>query len=411
MATIKVKLRKSTVADKPATVYYQLSHRGERVQITTRMHLPPEEWDAAKGRPHPGTDRAAAVQAGIDGDVARIRRIVGQLERAGRRFALGEVVGLFRAPANGSSLTAFMRTQIEALRRCRRFGTAKNYERTVSSFSQFLAGAELPFEELTEELVGEYEAYLAARGVSRNSSSFYMRNLRAVYNKAVRLRLTPQNSPFEGVYTGVDRTRKRAVDSLLLAQLRRLDLSGDRALALARDLFLFSYCTRGIAFVDISFLRKSDVRDGAIRYVRRKTGQPLCIGIEPGIRELIDRYAEATRETPYVFPILTQTEALAAYRQYQAALSCHNRQLRKLSRLLSDDCRLTSYTARHSWATVARNCNGNILKKNEETAKLTCTEKPIQKPIRNQKRGRTRWISLPGLLFHSAFFLSASRKI
>ncbi|WP_300870310.1 site-specific integrase [uncultured Alistipes sp.] len=357
MATIKVKLRKSTVADKPATVYYQLSHRGERVQITTRMHLPPEEWDAAKGRPHPGTDRAAAVQAGIDGDVARIRRIVGQLERAGRRFALGEVVGLFRAPANGSSLTAFMRTQIEALRRCRRFGTAKNYERTVSSFSQFLAGAELPFEELTEELVGEYEAYLAARGVSRNSSSFYMRNLRAVYNKAVRLRLTPQNSPFEGVYTGVDRTRKRAVDSLLLAQLRRLDLSGDRALALARDLFLFSYCTRGIAFVDISFLRKSDVRDGAIRYVRRKTGQPLCIGIEPGIRELIDRYAEATRETPYVFPILTQTEALAAYRQYQAALSCHNRQLRKLSRLLSDDCRLTSYTARHSWATVARNCN------------------------------------------------------
>ena len=128
MATIKVKLRKSTVADKPATVYYQLSHRGERVQITTRMHLPPEEWDAAKGRPHPGTDRAAAVQAGIDGDVARIRRIVGQLERAGRRFALGEVVGLFRAPANGSSLTAFMRTQIEALRRCRRFGTAKNYE-------------------------------------------------------------------------------------------------------------------------------------------------------------------------------------------------------------------------------------------------------------------------------------------
>lgn len=357
MATIKVKLRKSAVAGKPATVYYQLSHRGERMQITTRMNLPPEEWDSACGRPQPGSIRAAAVQAGIDSDLEHLGRIVRQLQRRGRTFGLGEVAERFRLPEERGSILAFMRTQIEALQRCRRFGTAKNYERTARSFSQFLAGAELRFDALTEDLVGEYEAYLAARGVSRNSSSFYMRNLRAVYNKAVRLRLTPQNHPFAGVYTGVDRTRKRAVDSLLIARLRRLDLGDDRALALARDLFLFSYCTRGMAFVDISFLRKSDVRDGAIRYARRKTGQPLCIRIEPGIRELIDRYAEATRETPYVFPILTQTEAQAAYRQYQAALSCHNRLLRKLSRLLADDCRLTSYTARHSWATVARNCN------------------------------------------------------
>lgn len=109
---------------------------------------------------------------------------------------------------------------------------------------------------MTEQLIDSYNAYLIRRGIVRNSVSFYMRILRAVYNKAVRLRLVEQTYPFHNVYTGVDRTRKRAVDEQLISQLHKLKLSAGSPLALARDPLHFSYCTRGMAFVDVAYLKK-----------------------------------------------------------------------------------------------------------------------------------------------------------
>lgn len=134
-----------------------------------------------------------------------------------------------------------------------------------------------------------------------------------------------------GVYTGVDRTRKRAIDERLIARLKSLDLPVSGALPLARDLFVFSYCMRGMAFVDMAFLRKKDMRDGAIHYVRRKTGQRMTVHLEPCMREIIGRYAPRTRDTPYLFPVLTAEDPARAYAQYQVALNYYNR-LRKSSR-------------------------------------------------------------------------------
>lgn len=253
------------------------------------------------------------------------------------------------------SVLHFLRLRIEERQRRMHFGTARNYARTAASFARFLAGRELSLRELTDEVVGRYNIYLIERGVTRNTVSFYMRNLRAVYNHAVNLRLVEQTHPFRNVYTGVDRTRNRAVGSELVARLGRLDLPPGDALCLARDLFLFSFCTRGMAFVDIAYLRKTDIRGDCIRYARHKTGQPLSIRIEPCIRAILDRYRPAAAGTPYAFPILTATETSAAYREYLTALNLHNRQLRRLAALLHTECRLTSYTPRHSWATEARN--------------------------------------------------------
>ena len=182
-----------------------------------------------------------------------------------------------------------LRLRIEELRRGKHYGTARNYARSAASFARFLNGEELPLAALTEETVADYNAHLIARGVSRNTVSFYMRNLRAAYNRAVALRLVEQTHPFRHVYTGVDRTRKRAVGSDLMARLGKLDLPPGSPLCLARDLFLFSFCTRGMAFVDIAYLRKTDLRGDSIRYLRRKTGQPITIRIEPCIRSILER--------------------------------------------------------------------------------------------------------------------------
>lgn len=252
------------------------------------------------------------------------------------------------------SFLEFMRIRISHLQSCGRFGTARNYERAVSSFSLYLGGGDISLRSVTDSLIDGYGAFLMDRGVMRNTISFYMRILRAAYNRAVKIGLVKQAFPFDNAYTGVDKTCKRAVDERIVSVLSGLDLAPDSPMALARDLFIFSYSTRGMAFVDVAYLKKDDLKNGNIRYSRRKTGQVLRVRIEPGIRMIIDRYAGASAGSDYVFPILRDTEPKAAYRQYQSALNRYNRMLRRLSGMLPYDCSLTSYTSRHSWATAAR---------------------------------------------------------
>lgn len=164
-----------------------------------------------------------------------------------------------------------------------------------------------------------------------------------------------QTHPFADVYTGIDRTRKRAISEALISQLYKLPLTNGTSIALSRDIFIFSYCTRGMAFVDIAYLKKKNIQNGIISYSRRKTGQLLQVRIEPSIQQIIDRYASAL--SPYVFPILTSTDTAQSYNEYQVAINNYNRQLKRLSMMLPMSCKLTSYTSRHSWATAARNHN------------------------------------------------------
>lgn len=112
-----------------------------------------------------------------------------------------------------------------------------------------------------------------------------------------------------------------------------------------------------MTFVDIAFLRKTDLSHGTICYIRHKTGQPITVCIEHCMQEIIDRYSHFTHSSPYVFPLLTSTDELLAYNQYQNALSYYNKQLKKLSCLLSSPISLSSYVSRHTWATIARNRN------------------------------------------------------
>ena len=94
-----------------------------------------------------------------------------------------------------------MQAQIDRLHRCKCLGTARNYKSALNSFSRFRQGKDLPFCAITEEVIEEYNAFLTGRGISRNTVSFYMRIMRAVYNKAVRERLAEQKHPFQNVYT------------------------------------------------------------------------------------------------------------------------------------------------------------------------------------------------------------------
>ena len=192
MATIKIKLRLSTVPGKAGTIYYQLTHRREIRQITTTIRLYPEEWNAVAERVADSVKYASLIQNRIDSDRMLLLRIIRQLDDSGQPYGVGNIVRLYESP--DCRVLAFMRKQIAQLQECNRLGTAKNYERAWASFAHYLRGEDLPFTSMTEQLIDSYNAYLIRRGIVRNSVSFYMRILRAVYNKAVRLRLVEQGS-------------------------------------------------------------------------------------------------------------------------------------------------------------------------------------------------------------------------
>ena len=355
MATIKVKLRPSSVVERAGTIYYQVTHRRATQQITTNIRLQPDECDTIGEQVVVSVADKNIIQNRIDSDIALLKRIVKDLNNSGVTYSVGDIVKRFKSPECHVLVLDFMQNQIRLMRNANRLGTALNYEKTMKNFVKFLGGVNLPFSAMTEQVIADYNAFLVQRGMVRNSISFYMRIMRAVYNKAVRQKLVEQSHPFTEVYTGIDRTRKRAVSESVISQLYKLNLAEGTPLALARDIFIFSYCTRGMAFVDIAYLKRENIQNGVICYARRKTGQLLSVRIEPSIQRIIDRYSSAL--SPYVFPILTSTETKPAYEEYQVAINNHNRQLRRLSKMLPAGCKLTSYTSRHSWATAARNHN------------------------------------------------------
>ena len=252
--------------------------------------------------------------------------------------------------AGSRSFFRFMQRQIQELQQEGRVRTGETYAAALRSFRRFRHDKDVSAGKIDSDMIRQYEGFLMEQGLSKNTVSFYMRILRAAYNRAVETGITLQRYPFRHVYTGVDKTVKRAIPLEDIRRIKRLDLSLDPSLEWARDLFMFSFYTRGMSFVDMAYLKKTDLDGGILSYKRRKTGQRLVIRWERCMQEIVERYSGNT--TDYLLPIITRPEA--ARRQYQNALHLANRRLKVISGMARLRMNLSMYVARHSWASIAK---------------------------------------------------------
>lgn len=253
-----------------------------------------------------------------------------------------------------SMFFSFMEEVADTLRMLGKVRTAEAYVTTLSSFRRFRENNDIPLDQVDAEMILSYEVYLKTNGVSPNSSSFYMRNLRAVYNRAVEKELTLQRYPFKHVYTGVDKTVKRAIPIKMIRQIKGMDLSFSPTSEFARDMFLFSFYTRGMSLVDMAYLRKKDLSNGILSYRRRKTGQQLFIKWEKPMQQIIDKYD--TADSIYLLPII-RLPSMEERMQYIYASHNINRSLKNIGLELGLAMPLTMYVARHAWASIAKNRN------------------------------------------------------
>ena len=361
MATVKVKYRPSAVKDRAGTVYYQITHARTVRQLKTDYRIFAEEWDGKTAGIRTDSvidgDRMAyrcAVRQRMERDIKRLNSAIGLLENGAAKYCADDVIMLFRKREE-HSLFGFMQSVIARLECMGKYRTAEAYTAALRSFAVFRNHQDLLLEEMDSDLLRMYEAYLQNRGLVRNSISFYMRILRAVYNRAAEKELTEQRNPFRHVYTGIDKTVKRAVPLEVIRRLKELDLSARPGLEFARDMFLFSFYTRGMSFVDMAYLRKRDLQDGVLTYRRRKTGQRMTVKWEECMQKIVDKH-HAAPDSPCLLPILTAA-GMEERERYKNALHRVNYRLKEISDMLHLSPRLSMYVARHSWASIARTSN------------------------------------------------------
>lgn len=253
------------------------------------------------------------------------------------------------------SLLDYIQHHTQLLFTNHRNGTANKYRSLQRSLSTFLAGKTISFHNLDKSIVLRYKEFLLTRKLCRNTTSFYMRLLRTILRKAYhenKLAYDPSDW-FHCVYTGYDRTKKRAIAITLLRRIANLNLSDKPKPALARDVYIFSFYARGMAFVDIANLKKNDISGRYIRYHRKKTGQLIKIELLDKMQQIINRYS--CPDSEFIFPFLTNGGD--HYKQYRSAITSYNRMLKQIGSMTQAPDPLTSYTARHTWATIARDHN------------------------------------------------------
>ena len=353
MASIKIKFRPSTVEGKEGGLYFQIIQNRVIRQMNTDYKIYAYEWDAEIESVVVSGARAnilCSIRERMEWDLSRFERIVRQLEQERRKYTADDVITLFHKVTKETSLFSFMHSVIIQLRQLGKIRTSETYTATLKSFMEFREEHDVPLDGVNSDLMLLYEAHLKAKGVRMNTISFYMRILRAVYNRAVEKELTPQKYPFRHVYTGVDKTVKRAVPVKVIKALKELNLSMKSSLDFARDMFMFSFYTRGMSFVDMAYLKKTDLQNGILTYCRRKTGQRLTVKWEKCMEEIIKKYP--SNSSTYLLPIIK--EQGNERKQYDNALHLVNYRLKDLSGMLKLQRTLTMYVARHSWASVAK---------------------------------------------------------
>lgn len=284
MAKTKIKFRASSVGMKEGTLYYQVIHNRVARQIHTEYRLYPSEWDAARSSivlPSSSTPQRysylLSLQGILEAEWKKLLLIIARLDKEAQPYTSDMVVEYFREGKVQQGIIGYTLELNVKLRKIGKSRMADRFTTTINSLRNYLKGDDVPLEEVDEMMVLGYEQWLKERGLCRNTTSFYIRNLRTIYNHAVAEKQVVSSSPFKHAYTGIDKTVKRALPLEIIKQLKSLDLSRNPCMELARDIFMFSFYTRGMSFIDMAQLTHGNLNGGMLIYRRQKTSQQIYI--------------------------------------------------------------------------------------------------------------------------------------
>ncbi len=365
MATIELHFRPSTSHKRTdGKIFLRLIRHRQSGNITLPYQLEASEWDhknhcvSLEGCIPERYHFLSTLQETLDKEKESFRRFVSLYEEQ-PGLPAHEIISAYKYKSANNGLAVFIKYLCEELKNENRERTARAYLTSWRRLLKYSGKTDLKPTDFTEGFIKGFERLLQKEKCSLNTISFYMRNLRAIYNKGKGKGLfTRHNShPFQNVYTKIASTRKRALTKEEISSLNSTfkqneqQFSGQERNALF--LFLFSFYACGMSFVDLADLRKSDINKNTISYYRKKTGRLIQVELSEEMKWLINYFSDQTHNSPYVFPILTKHSG-SLYQQYCSRLRRQNHYLKSIMNKIGFKKNLSTHMARHSWATIAR---------------------------------------------------------
>lgn len=359
MTTIELDFKRPKSEKRKGCCAILIRRGGKSKLLPTPIKVYPHEWDGKRKHIIPENAAPYRVKEVSKGKewLENLRNalldIISRLDERKSGYTLKDILRLLEKWTMGGSFFTLVESRVAHLRDSGQKHTADNYLCALNAFKEFRRQKDVPTVELTANIIKDFQNHLVKKGLKMNTVSVYNRNLRAVYNYAVDEEIVKEDKrPFRKAFTGQEKTRKRAVRGDVVKRLIALPLGDDR-LSLAKDLFLFSIYTQGMAFVDLARLTESNIKNGRLVYRRSKTNQSLEMDLFSPALQIIRKYRESAKGNPYLFPILYNV-AKGRSVEYGTALRSYNRRLRMISAILGLAKPLSSYTSRHTWASLAK---------------------------------------------------------
>lgn len=362
--SVSVFQRKDRVnKDNTAPIFIRITIDRNKKLVATGISVPIKAWDEKNQRIYSWYSDAGVFQLNIDNRVQQIKHNIRRLEALDMPVSFDLLFGEQSHQVN-KTVKQFFYEQIASLEQVGKIGSAGKYKYCLRLLEQ-CNPVNIRFDMITVSYLKKFQNYLQKKGNGANGVATKFSVFQAVYNKARAAGVfVCKDNPFEKVSTPWKKTKKRAIPKSDVQKIIQLEMPDNResySLSFARDLFLFSYYSAGINFTDIATLRPSNIHDGVIQYHRHKTGKELRFPLTMQNVAILKKYL-STDGNEYIFPILDSRRHKSSqqiFNRIHKVLVAVNKNLETLGKMAGID-KLTTYVARHTYATVMKRSGVNI---------------------------------------------------
>ena len=369
--TIKVICYKSKkLSNDEYPLMMRITKDRKRKYVSLGISMNPDHWDFMKGKPKPNCPNKDLILNIIDKKTMEYRKQLLEFQNIEKDFSVQKLVDSVNKPLKRKRVETLFLEVIEQMKQEKRIGNANFYKFALNSMKTFNNGSmDIPFAEIDVIWLKKYESWMKGNGNAINTMGVRFRALRAIYNLAIEQKIIKKEYyPFEDFKVSKlkESTNKRAIPKEDIQKIMNFDVKKitkyhSPLLELSRDVFLFSYLCCGINFIDIAHLKHSNIRNNRIIYSRHKTGKSINFPLQSIAIELIKKYGNQERE--YIFPILNEKVHVTELQQHyriQKIIKKVNKWLKVIAEKAGIESDLTTYVARHSYATVLKRSGVNI---------------------------------------------------
>jgi len=348
-------------SDQTYPLILRFIHNRKSVSLPLGYSMKETDWDTEKCiilKSYKGVSNISRLNNWIQKQRVNAMDIINKLQDTGEieRMSITEIKA--RIVHNRSEVTFFDFTDeiINELVSANRLGYAQSVRSVLTLVKKYRKDKDFPFEEMTHKFLVSFENYCRGKGNTTNSIAVYMKTIKMVYNRAIKSGIVKREMyPFINYTIRLTKTRKRAVQGDVIRKLEVLELPEGSRLWHSKNYFLFSFYTMGINFADMARLKVQSIVDGRIEYTRQKTKKEYSIKVTVPMNRILDLYIRGKQPEEYIFPIVTRIgDPLLEFKDVAEKRRISNKKLKEIGEMLGMETPLTSYVARHSWATIAK---------------------------------------------------------